>query len=108
MQSLHINLFAGTWQVTSKYEGSDRVHPTHLVVTEDGDGNISAFWPGYNVTMNYATDTSGYVMTFTMNGIYHYTYNITSLTADEFSGTYTCVANGEVLDEAPVSGVRLQ
>lgn len=111
MQSLHINSLAGTWQVTSEYNGTDRVHPTHLVVTEAGDGDISAFWPGYNVSLAYASETSGYVMKFSMpaNGItYNYTYNITTLTADKFSGTYTCIANGEVLEDAPMSGVRLQ
>ncbi len=108
MQSLHINSLAGTWQVTSRYDGVDRVHPTHLVVSESGDGNISAFWPGYNVTLVYADDASGYVMTFTMDGVYHYTYNITTLAADKFSGTYTCIANGEVLEAAPISGVRIQ
>jgi hypothetical protein len=107
VQTLRINSLAGTWQVTSEYNGVDRIHPTHLVVTEAGDGNISAFWPGYNVTMAYDNDKSGYIMTFSL-GIYHYTYNITFLTADNFSGTYTCIANGEVLDAAPISGVRLQ
>ncbi len=111
MQSLHINSLAGTWQVTSEYYGVKRVHPTNLVVTEDGNGNISAVWPGYNVQLFYGTDASGYVMTFSLpyNGrIYNYTYNITSLTADKFSGTYTCVVDGVVLEDAPVSGVRLQ
>ncbi len=107
MQSLHINSLAGIWQVTSSYYGADRIHPTNLVVTEDGDGNISAFWPGYNVSLAYADDASGYVMTFSV-GIYHYTYNITSLTEKKFTGTYTCIANGEVLEDAPMSGVRLK
>ncbi len=110
MQSLHINSLAGTWQVTSEYNGTDRVHSTHLVVTEDGDGNISAVWPEYNrynVSLVYGSEKSGYVMTFNI-GVYQYTYKINSLTADEFTGTYTCIANGEVLEDAPVSGVRLQ
>jgi len=112
MQSLHINSLAGTWQVTSRYYGVDQVHPTNLVVTEAGDGSISAIWPGYNVTMSYANNTSGYVMTFSMaagNGIiYNYTYNITSLSEDEFTGTYSCIANGEVVvDDEPVTGLRL-
>jgi len=104
MQLLSINPFAGTWRVTSRYNNENRMHPTQLVVTENGDGNISAVWPGYNVTMIYGTDKSGYVMTFSM-GIYNYTFDITDLTADTFSGYYTCVANGQTLDNQPVCGV---
>jgi hypothetical protein len=106
MQMLHINSLAGTWQVTSSYYGEDRVHSSKLVVTESGDGNISAVWPGYNVNMSYGAGE--YVMTFSM-GAYNYTYKITSLTADKFSGTYSCIANGEnVVVDAPMSGIRLK
>jgi len=109
LRTLYIYSLAGTWQVTSSYYGADRVHPSHLVVTETGNGEISAVWPGYNVNIAYAKpDTSGYIITFTMNGIYNYTYKITSLTGTTFSGTYTCEVNGEVLEDAPISGVRLQ
>jgi len=105
MQSLHINSLAGTWRVTSRYNNQNRVHPTQLVVTENGDGTISAIWPGYNVSMVYGTDESGYVMTFNI-GIYQYTFNISDLTDNTFSGFYTCVANGETLDSQPFCGVR--
>ena len=108
LQTLHINSFAGTWQVTSSYYDTDRVHPSHLVVTETGNGEISAVWPGYNVAISYgSSDMSGYVISFSM-GIYNYTYKITSLTASTFSGTYSCIANGEeFVKNAAVSGVRL-
>ncbi len=105
---LNINSFAGTWRVTSSYNGENRVHPSNLVVTENGDGNISAVWPGYNIKISYGKpDESGYVITFAI-GIYNYTYKITKVTTDTFSGTYSCVANGQVLEDAPVSGVRLK
>ena len=108
MQSLNIHSLAGTWQVTSSYYGVDTVHPTFLVVTEPGNGQISATWPGYYPTMFYSEDGSGYIMTFSM-GIYNYTYTITSLTESTFSGSYSCVANGEtIVENAPVSGVRLK
>jgi len=109
LQTLHLNSFAGTWQVTSNYYGADRVRPSHLVVTETGNGEISAVWPGYNASIAYAKpNTSGYIINFSM-GIYNYTYKITSLTVDKFSGTYSCIANGEVVvKDAAVSGVRLK
>ncbi|MEA3332615.1 MAG: hypothetical protein U9Q58_03345, partial [Pseudomonadota bacterium] len=108
MQIFNIHSLNGTWRVTSSYYGVDRVHATHLVVTEPGDGQISAFWPPYPQTMAYATGESGYVMTFNM-GVYEYTYKITSLTEDTFTGSYTCIAGGVVIAEDElVSGVRLE
>ena len=108
MQSLIIHSLNGTWKVTSSYYGVDRVHSSHLVVTEPGDGNISAIWPGYDVTMIYGEGESGYVMTFNME-VYEYTYKITAMTEDTFTGTYTCIADGVVIAEGePVSGVRLK
>ncbi len=105
IQSFNIHPLAGTWKVTSRYYDVNQVHPTNLVVTENGDGAISAVWPGYNVTMIYGTDASGYVMTFSM-GKYNYVYKITSLTNDSFTAEYSCTANGEVLDSQPACGVR--
>ena len=108
MQSLNIHSLSGTWQVTSRYYDVDMVHSTYLVVTEPGDGQISATWPGYYPTMVYSEDGSGYVMTFSI-GVYDYTYKISALTEDTFSGSYTCIANGVVVaEDEPVSGVRLK
>ena len=53
-------------------------------------------------------DESGYVMTFNM-GIYEYTYMITALTEDSFTGSYSCVVNGEtIVEDELVSGVRFK
>ena len=108
MQSLNIHSLAGTWQVTSSYYDIDRVHSTFLDVTEPGDGQISATWPGYAPTMAYSDIESGYVMTFSI-GVYEYTYKITALTEDSFTGCYTCIVNGVIIAEDElVSGVRLK
>lgn len=107
IQSFNINSLAGTWQLTSRYNNENRVHPTNLVVSETGDGNISAVWPGYNVFMMYGTDDSGeYWMGFSI-GAYQYIYQLKSLTENTFSGTYSCIVNGEYLLNEPVCGVRV-
>jgi hypothetical protein len=51
-------------------------------------------------------DEAAYLLTFNI-GIYHYTYKITNLDDNSFSGSYTCVANGvTVAMNQPVCGVR--
>ncbi|MEA3333851.1 MAG: choice-of-anchor D domain-containing protein, partial [Pseudomonadota bacterium] len=105
MQTLNINSLNGTWKVISRYYDENKIHPTSLVVTEPGNGTISASWPGYNVGMSYGSNESAYVMNFNI-GVYDYIYKITSLTDDTFKADYTCSVYGETIDSQPVCGVR--
>ena len=108
MQSLNIFSLNGSWRVTSRYKGVNYPFPFPLVVTEPGDGQISADFGAYYPTMAYMEDESGYVMTFSWS-VYEYTYKITALTEDSFTGTATYTVNG-VMDpeEELISGVRLK
>ncbi|MBN2808903.1 MAG: choice-of-anchor D domain-containing protein, partial [Deltaproteobacteria bacterium] len=108
MQSLNIHSLAGTWQVKSMYLGEFKLHPAKLVITEPGDGSISAKWnPQYkNLKIDYSEDSSYYFITFNI-GAYNYKYWIKYLPADEFLGFYTCECNGEILEDfTPVCGLR--
>ncbi len=108
LHKLTIHDFNGRWRVASQYDGKYSIHPNLLVVSEPGDGNISATWsPRYeNLAINYAPDESAYLLTFNI-GSYNYVYKITSLSADKFSGTYTCTAYNQVIaKDQPVCGGR--
>ncbi|MEA3240963.1 MAG: hypothetical protein U9P37_05245, partial [Pseudomonadota bacterium] len=105
---LKINSLSGSWQVTSSYNGGNRVHADLLQVQEE-NGNISAQWDRYSpIDISYDETDSAYRIEFSL-GAYHYTYMIDQLTADNFSGYYHCEYDGTVVvDQAAVSGVRVQ
>ncbi|HDS15678.1 MAG TPA: choice-of-anchor D domain-containing protein [Proteobacteria bacterium] len=115
MQSLNLHSLAGTWRVTSRYYEEDKTHPTLLIVSEDGQGGLGLNWPeftGYAPEILYNPDASGYIIRFTIpaGGLrYQYTYKIGQLTADSFSGAYSCHVNGELqFEDQLVSGVRVK
>ncbi len=104
---LKINNLNGSWRVTSEYYGENRVHSTLLQIQEN-NGIINAQWGNYHPTISYSTTDSAYIIDFTLDG-YHYTYTINQLTTSSFAGTYHCEYNGTVIvDQAGVSGVRVQ
>ena len=108
LQQLNINSFGGNWQVTSSYDGQGREHADLLQVQEE-NGNISAQWGQYSpIDISYDETDSAYRIEFSL-GAYHYTYMIDQLTADNFTGYYHCEYDGTVVvDQAPVSGIRVQ